>query len=97
MAANYPNREPDDLYTRDFLVRVPNASPQDSRHNEGHHQPALLPLAVSCLSMAAMVIYQITRIRVIAWDFNIWILVLFTGAVSFAMTHIFVTLFFGEE
>ncbi len=94
MAANYPNREPDDLYTRDFLVRVPNASPQDSRHNEGHHQPALLPLAVSCLSMAAMIIYQLSLIRVFVWDLKMWILVLFTGGVSFALAHIFVTTHF---
>jgi hypothetical protein len=97
MAANCPDLEPDDLYTRDFLVRVPNASPQDSRHNEGHHHSALLPLAVSCLSMAAMIIYQLTLIRVFAWDIKIWMLVLFTGGVSFALAHIWITLFFSEE
>ncbi len=97
MSAIYPNPESDDLYTRDFLVRIPNLLPQDSRHHKGHRLSASLPLVVSCLSIAAMVVYQLTRIRVIAWDFNIWILVLFTGAVSFAMTHIFVTLFFGED
>jgi len=97
MAAHYPNPEPEDLYTRDFLVLVPKAFPQDSRHNKGHRHSALLPLAVSCLSMAAMVIYQLTLIRVFAWDIKIWLLVLFTGAVNFALAHIFVTTILSKE
>lgn len=97
MTANYPNLEPDDLYTRDYLVRVPNASPLDSRHKEGRRHSALLPLTVSCLSMAAMIICQRTGIRDFTWDIKIGMLVLFTGAVGFTLAHIFVTTVFGEE
>lgn len=97
MTANYPHTEPNDLYTRDFLIRVPNAFPHDSQPNKGVQHPFLLSFVASCLSMVAMVIYQLIKIRIFSWDLKMWILVLITGVVSFALAHIFETLFFGEK
>jgi hypothetical protein len=97
MAANYPNNEPNDLYTRDFLIRVPNAFPNDSRPNKEKQHSILLSLVLSCLSMAAMVVYQQKVLRIFDWDFKIWGLVLITGIVSFALENIFESLFVDEK
>lgn len=97
MAAKYPNTEPSDLYTRDFLVRVPVAFQQDSQLNQEKQHSTVRSFVVGCLSIAAMVVYQLTTNRFLTWDFNTWILVLITGVVGFALAHIFGTLFFGEK
>lgn len=97
MAANYPNSEPNELYTRDFLVRVPNAFPQDSRPNNGKNHSIFLSIVVGCLSMAAMVVYQKSIFRVFIWDFKMWVLVLITGVVSFTLANIFESLFVSEK
>jgi hypothetical protein len=47
--------------------------------------------------MAALIVYQLTPIRVLLWDIRTLILVIITGVVSFALTYIFATLFFGEK
>ena len=97
MAVNYPNTEPNDLYTRDFLVKVPIALPQDA-HAGKRKQPSIaVPCIVSGLSMTAMIVYQLTPIRVLMWDIKTVILVLITGVVGYALAHIFGTLFFGEK
>jgi hypothetical protein len=97
MTVNYPKTEPNDLYTRYFLVRVPIASPQDSRAGKRKQPSTVVPSIVSCLSMAALIVYQLTPIRVLLWDIRTLILVIITGVVSFALTYIFATLFFGEK
>jgi hypothetical protein len=97
MTVNFPKTEPNDLYTRDFLVRVPNAFPQDSQSSKRKQPSNVVPCIVSCFSMAAMIVYQLTPIGVLMWDIKTPILVIITGVVSFALTYIFATLFFGEK
>ena len=97
MAVNYPKTEPNDLYTRDFLVKVPIAFPQDSHAGKKKRPSSVVPFIVSCLSMAAMIVYQLTPIRVLMWDIKTVILVLITGVVGYALAHIFKTLFFREQ
>jgi hypothetical protein len=97
MTANYSDSEPDDLYSRDFLVRVPKSLTQDSQPIEGRQPSPWLSLMVSGLSMMAMGIYQLATSRVFAWEFDNWILVLITGVAGFALAHIFGTILFGEK
>jgi hypothetical protein len=97
MAANYPNNESNDLYSRDFLIRVPNAFPQDSHPLKEKQHSNLLSLGVSSLSMAAMIVYQQSKFHVIVWDFKMWVLVVITGVVSFALANVFESLFVDEK
>lgn len=97
MAANYTPTEPNDLYSREFLIRVPNVYPQDSPPNKGNQRSIMSSSIVGCLSMAAMVVHQLTQIGVFEWDIKMVILVVITGVVSFALTRIFETLFFGGK
>jgi hypothetical protein len=97
MPLKHPDAEPDDLYTRDFLLRVPNTVPRDFHSDKGKSHSSVSSFAVSGLSMAVIAVHQLTTIRVIAWDVQLIFLVLITGVVSFALTRIFETLFFGEH
>lgn len=97
MTANFSETEPDELYTRDFLIRVPKAYPQDSQTTKGKRPSNVLSFVVSCFAMAAMFIYQLASIRAAGWDNKMVILVFLTGVVSFALAHIFTTLYYGEK
>lgn len=97
MTTNYPNSESNDLYTREFLVRVPIAFLQDSQTRNDKQPSIVVSFVVSCISMVGMIIYQQATIRTLGWDFRLVILVLLTGVVSFALTSIFKTLIFGEK
>jgi hypothetical protein len=97
MATNYPITESSDLYTRDFLVKVPYAFPQATPPTERKQTSFLMSFVVSCLSMAGMIIYNLTPIHGIVWDIRTLILILTTGVVSFTLAHIFLTLFFGKK
>jgi hypothetical protein len=97
MPPKHPDAEPDDLYTRDFLIRVRNTVQRDFHSDKGKSHSSVLSFAVSGLSMVAITVHQLATIRVIAWDIQLIFLVLITGVVSFALTRIFETLFFGER
>jgi hypothetical protein len=97
MNTNNLSPESNDLYTRDYLIRVPYVQPQQKDSSRIPGFPIWVPLMLSCLSIVVMVVYLLKTNRIMVLDFSTGILLLITGIVSFAMVHIFGTIFFGDK
>ena len=85
-----------DMYSHDYLVRVPYVFPHRPYSSKATRYPIWASLLVSGISMTAIVIYRLNANRVMVLDLDDWILMLITGVVSFALARIIGTIFFGD-